>query len=646
MTPTRPSRFLEPLAFAALVGDFTPQTIARFAGVSVADAVDALTWGELNGIVVDGVVHEDTSAQMISELGPTWVAEAHRRVAYRLLVDGGEHVSDVVRHARAAGSLGPLRDLADLLDRSGRAALSMSDYEAARALLETADELGDADDVRRRAWRMCRLAEAWDGLGRVEQANQVAARAFDLAELAGDAELGVEAAVLSAFPADWCAGDLRTSAIIRRADELSHSEHRSVALLGARALAEMRIPVCATGRHQFAWVTRASVAQPLAEEALDRSNGSDARDRLVALLAWRNCHRAPRHLEQRLSVSLEALDIGQRLRLPARQVEAAIMLGADAVESGDRTLFDHALSIARWVAEGDGNPRLLAHTRAMAAGAAFADGDIEAAQRLHREAIQFATSVDLSSGRSLDFVMLAEYYIVSGEHPPLALMPRGDHPILTHPLAQAATAVAWARLGEMNEAEALVRSALMRIDEESSMLLMLVLAAEATVLLGSSELSERLVELLTPWSQHVAVDSNTWWHGGPVGVALAELLAAKGDAAATRYAAEAERLAATMGDGRSMRRLEKIRASATSVPSSNPASDSAGLSARQHRVLELMAVGLTNREIAARLMYSPSTVKAEVATVLRTLGLTNRAQVVRYALEQQLVAKGVSPTSR
>lgn len=634
----------ELLALAILTEDFAPQAISRFAGVSVAQAVDALAWGTANGIVVDGTVAAETAASIVNGMGPAWLADAHRRVAHRLLVDGWERVADVVRHARAAGSLGPIPDLVGLLDRAARASLSVSDYDTARTLLETADEFDDADEFTQRSWRLCRLAEAWDGLGRVEQARDVAVRAFELAEIAGDADLGLEAAVLSAFPADWCAGDLRTSAVIRRAEELAQHEHHRVALLGARAVAEMRIPVCVNDRQQVAWVTRASVAQPLAAEALVRSERCGPSERLVALMAWRTCHRAPRHLEQRRRSSLEALDLSQQLRRPTRQVEAAIMLGADAIESGDRTLFDHALSVARWVAERDGNPRLLAHTRAMEAGAAFADGEIETAQRLHREAVGFATSVDLSSRFSLDAVLQAQYYTFSGEGPPRGLMPQGDDPVLAHPLAQVATAVAWARLGEMNEAETLVRHGLRRLDEESSMLLMLVLAAEAVILLRSDELSERLVELLTPWSAHVAIDSNTWWHGGPVAAALAELSAARGDSAAARHAADARRIAMAMGDARTMRRMEQIRASASTPGAATPLDVHAALSARQMRVLELVAAGLTNREIASQLSYSPSTVKSEVATLFKVLGVTNRAQVIRYVAQNQLGTTSAPPT--
>lgn len=636
-------RHRELIALAVIVDDFAPRTLARFAGVPVADAIAAVEWGAATDIIVDGVVAHDTAAVLVDELGTTWLADVHVRVARQLLMDGCEQAAQAVHHARAAGALRPIPDLVDLMDRAAQAALSISDYAAARTLLETADEFADADDVRRRAWRSCSLAAAFDGLGRVDQSRRLAARAFDLAEITGDADLGLEAALLSAFPADWQAGDLRTSAIIRRADQMALNDHGRVALLAARALTELRIPQRVDGHQQVAWVTRESVAQPLAVEALTRSADIGLRERLVALLAWRTCHRAPRHLEQRLQTSLEALDISQQLRLPARQVEAALMLGADAIESADRPLFDHALSVATWVAQRDGNPRLLAHTRAMQAGVAFANGDLHMAHRLHREAVELATSVDLPSGTSLDFVMLAQHYIVSGEHPPRDLIPQGDHPILCHPLAQAATAVAWARLGEMAEAEALVRRLLRRVDEESSMLLVLVLAAEAVTLLESSDLSWELMTLLTPWCEHVAVDSNTWWHGGPVAAALAELSATRGDGDAARYTDAATTIATAMGDTRTLRRMDSVRACRPVLCDTDIGAGST-LSTRQIQVLELMATGLTNRQIASQLSYSVSTVKAELTAIFRALGVNNRAQAIGYVAQHHRATAAEPPT--
>jgi DNA-binding CsgD family transcriptional regulator len=57
----------------------------------------------------------------------------------------------------------------------------------------------------------------------------------------------------------------------------------------------------------------------------------------------------------------------------------------------------------------------------------------------------------------------------------------------------------------------------------------------------------------------------------------------------------------------------------------------AGLTPREREVLELVADGLTNREIADRLVVSPHTVHRHVANILRKLGLPSRAAAAAEA---------------
>ncbi len=55
------------------------------------------------------------------------------------------------------------------------------------------------------------------------------------------------------------------------------------------------------------------------------------------------------------------------------------------------------------------------------------------------------------------------------------------------------------------------------------------------------------------------------------------------------------------------------------------------LSEREREVLDLIAVGSTNREIAARLFLSPHTVKEHTSAVYRKLNARNRAEAVQRA---------------
>jgi DNA-binding NarL/FixJ family response regulator len=67
------------------------------------------------------------------------------------------------------------------------------------------------------------------------------------------------------------------------------------------------------------------------------------------------------------------------------------------------------------------------------------------------------------------------------------------------------------------------------------------------------------------------------------------------------------------------------------------ASEYETLSERERDVLRLLADGLSNKEIASRLILAEGTVKNHVSTILEKLHAANRTQAARVAREQRLI---------
>ena len=98
--------------------------------------------------------------------------------------------------------------------------------------------------------------------------------------------------------------------------------------------------------------------------------------------------------------------------------------------------------------------------------------------------------------------------------------------------------------------------------------------------------------------------------------------------------------AAAWAQGRSMTPRQALAAqgqkpipSPTVTPSPNYP---AGLTAREVEVLHLLAAGLTDVQVAEKLVLSPRTVHTHVSSIYSKLGVTSRSAATRYAIEHRL----------
>jgi len=88
-------------------------------------------------------------------------------------------------------------------------------------------------------------------------------------------------------------------------------------------------------------------------------------------------------------------------------------------------------------------------------------------------------------------------------------------------------------------------------------------------------------------------------------------------------------------------RLVEAVVAAPAAPAAGPTPAAEGvlpddLTPREAEVLTLIADGLSNAEIAERLVVSPATVKTHVNRIFMKTGVRDRAQAVRYAFAHGL----------
>jgi DNA-binding NarL/FixJ family response regulator len=79
---------------------------------------------------------------------------------------------------------------------------------------------------------------------------------------------------------------------------------------------------------------------------------------------------------------------------------------------------------------------------------------------------------------------------------------------------------------------------------------------------------------------------------------------------------------------------------ASQVRAPRPAAELSGLTEREREVMALVGAGLSNDEIAERLVVSPATAKTHVSRAMIKLGARDRAQLVVFAYEAGLVRPG------
>jgi two-component system response regulator NreC len=147
-----------------------------------------------------------------------------------------------------------------------------------------------------------------------------------------------------------------------------------------------------------------------------------------------------------------------------------------------------------------------------------------------------------------------------------------------------------------------------------------------------------------------SLEAITWLRAHVPGTAVV-ILTMQDDPAFARQALHAGALAYVLKEAAEEELLDAIRLASAGRPYLSPRVGAhlaatpepvelspAELTAREFEVLRLVALGHTNDEIARQLYVSTRTVETHRAQVQKKIGRSSRAQLVRYALDHNLLS--------
>jgi DNA-binding NarL/FixJ family response regulator len=600
----------------------------------------------------------------------------------------------VVLHYREAGPAAGGRALQHTIQAAETAA-SMSAWDEAAAQWTAALDLVDQAGLEQRGRLLIQLGEALLRTG----ARTEALQRFDEAAVVARQLMPVDPSAAKQLLAHAALGRTGSGipATFAGHEAIQHLEEALAALgdddsvLRVRLLSALVIVLCFGGHH--------ARGVELSHEAVVQGRRlDDAAALWEALNARLYAVWGPDQVEERLAIAAELTRIAEATGNREALLSALLWRIWTLLEGGDAVGLEREWTRCLVLAAEVRHPLprwYVAQFRALRAGL---EGRAEDAERLANEALALGNQAGRPDAQHIFAVQLTPLYWQHGVATDLLpMMERFIEQVAQLTALRCAVTHFHAELGRLTDArrefERLAAPDFAQLPRDLSWLCSMTHLVEACAVLDDHRRADTLYTLLRPFDTRVAVGgSGTLCYGSvarSLGI-LAGLLGRWDDAAAhfeqaleqNRRLGAASWVARTQVDYARMvlsrdpsdrdvqaagllnealatarglnmpglaERAERLRAASsgaprmhvTSSPSALPPpglrSFPAGLTAREVEVLRLLAVGRTNREIAAELVLSEGTVHQHVVRIYQKIAVGRRAEAASFAIRHDLI---------
>jgi DNA-binding CsgD family transcriptional regulator len=268
---------------------------------------------------------------------------------------------------------------------------------------------------------------------------------------------------------------------------------------------------------------------------------------------------------------------------------------------------------------------------------ALLDDHIDDVPLLTSEAASLGLDAGVEEAAAIDLVLRSHLALRTGEGLP-GIEAEVRRALTDAPfLAQSWRAGILIAMGRIDDALEIWRALAPHVDEVPLTAMEWLLAttahAELSIVAQDQPTAAHLYKVLSPHEHLHVMPTVMTPYGGPVALYLGELAAFLGrfTSARSHYDAALTRSQDMHAPAYSRRAREAI--ARLGAPGSRP-SPLSPLSPREAEVAELVGAGMTNRELAHRLFLSERTVENHVSSILRRLGLPNRAAVAAWVSRQ------------